>query len=86
MLVLVLGRGARWSSTLVVVVVVVVVVAVAVVVVVVVVAAAAARVAPSCAFQELQLSSLDMEDGCSQLDAKWGALRTTARKSVSAIV
>eukprot|EP00439_Symbiodinium_sp_Y106_P082774 s138_g22.t1 len=32
--------------------------------------------------RELQLSSLDMEDGCSQLDAKWGALRTTARKSV----
>ena len=32
------------------------------------------------AFQELQLSSLDMEDGCSQLDAKWSALRTTARK------
>lgn len=27
--------------------------------------------------KELQLSSLDMEDGCSQLDAKWSALRNT---------
>ena len=27
--------------------------------------------------KELQLASLDMEDGCSQLDAKWGNLNST---------